>query len=551
MKTTRKFVKFVPGLLCMGMLIASQAMAAPNAGFGEIGFIQRATLNAAPRGANTPEHRGGSIVVNGIRMIVPDNTVIQFPANTMTWADMFDPAVFAPVYGADVSPLPINPPLPPAGRTGLALNDPITNHFPAYEVSVVGNIITDFTTGTQRYIVGLIAPAAQIDLHNHGGYINYIDYPSGRFRVGGTIGDVNCDPAQAYGGPTCSGTLVEINDPVGRWGKIHSPDQRFSTDTANPTVTAATGYPMCIPRVNDPVAEDDPDCPKANRPINVVSGLPEKIFTFPAVGGPGDGTSPDPYRMVPLAVGDWVDVGGTIFKIDPNLGNGPRNQYISAHTVAAHLGMRTAPGTVPAYIQTEEFLFGVGDRNGGPTVGGIAQETSTRAVLVAFTTDPTGFPIDTPGAASLFGVYYAPDGSVQEIPFPNNDPGTPFITIDDNVRGRIRWATSNNGSTPGVLGNAAGPQQFYREYILRLFSGATQLPTQHPVQPDGSVGDLPGLIAGEYLAPIFEYIFGEGTNFGEPIPPFNFNDLGFLSIGEGAAGPGGATGPLRPFPAFQ
>jgi hypothetical protein len=299
---------------------------------------------------------------------------------------------------------------------------------------------------------------------------------------------------------------------------------------------------MCIPRVNDPVAEDDPDCPKANRPINGVSGLPEKIFTFPAVAGPGDGTSPDPYRMVPLAVGDWVDVGGTIFKIDPLGGNGPANTYISAHTVGAHLGIRTAPGTVPAYVATEEFLFGVGDRNGGPTVAGIAQETSTRAVIVAFTTDPTV------AGANLFGVYYNPAGTVTEIPFPN---AAGNIVIDDPVRGRLRWQTSNNGSTPGVLANAAGPQQFYREYILRLTSGTVQMATQSPIQPDGSVGSLPGLIAGEYLAPIFEYLFGEGTNFGEPIPPFNFNDLGFLSIGEGAAGPGGATGPLRPFPAFE
>jgi hypothetical protein len=465
-------------------------------------------------------------------MIIPDNTIVQFPANTMTYADIFDYAVWGPVYGADVVPQPTNAPPPPAGTTGLALTDPIVNHFPAYEISAVGNIITDFTTGTQRYIVGLIAPAAQQDLNTHGGYINFIDYASGRFRMGGIIGDPNCDPAQAYGGPTCSGTLVEINDPVGRWGKIHSPDQRFSTDTANPTVTATTGYPMCIPRVELPAI--DIDCPEANRPRDI-NDVPLKIFTMPAVAGPGDGTSPDPYRMVPLEVGDWVDVGGTLFKINPTGGNGPRNTYISAHTVTAHLGYRTAPGTTPAYVQTEEFLFGVGDRNGGPTVAGIAQETSTRAVVVAFTTDTSV------AGANLFGVYYAPDGSIQEIPFPNGNSGN--IVIDDPVRGRLRWQTSNNGNTPGVLANAAGPQQFYREYILRLTSGTVQLPTQQ--------NGLEGLIAGEYLAPIFEYLFGEGTNFGEPVPPFNFNDLGFLSIGEGAAGPGGATGPLRPFPAFE
>jgi hypothetical protein len=452
--------------------------------------------------------------------------------------------------------VPDNKPLPALNRTGLALNDPLVNHFPAFEVSAVGNIITDFTTGTQRYIVGLIAPISQIDLHNHGGYINYIDYASGRFRMGGVIGDVNCDPLQDYGGPDCSGTLVEINDPVGRWGKIHSPDQRFSTDTANPTVTAATGYPMCIPRF-DPTVQDDPDCQIGNRPINVGTGLPEKIFVMDVTPEANKDTdlTLNPWKMAPLAVGDWVDVGGNIFKINPTGGNGPANTYISAHTVSAHLGIRTTPNTVPRYVATEEFLFGTGDNtNTGPTVAGIAQETSTRAVIVAFTTDPT-----ITASANLFGVYYAADGSVQEVPFPGSAGN---ILIDDNVRGRFRWQDSHNPGAGGVFPNGADPTgvpnyNFYREYILRLpaptggGAATVQMADEHPIQPNGSVGTLPGVIAGEYLAPIFEYIFGEGTNFGEPIPPFNFNDLGFLSIGEGSAGPGGATGPLRPFPAFQ
>jgi hypothetical protein len=319
---------------------------------------------------------------------------------------------------------------------------------------------------------------------------------------------------------------------------------------------------MCIPRVEPPAV--DADCPIANRPLDAVTGAPLRIFTMPAVDAANSGitNSPNPWKMVPLAVGDWVDVAGIVLKIDPTLGNAPRNQYISAHTVAAHLGFRTATGTTPAYVATEEFLFGVGDRNGFPTVaidgsgpvpaggaGGIAQETSTRAVLVAFTTDPTAVPVDTGVAASLSGVYYDPAGGIQEIPFPNNSGA--IIAIDDAIRGRIRWQTSNNGSTLGVLANAAGPLGFYREYIVRLSSGAIQLPDQHPIQPDGTPGTLPGLVAGEYLAPIFEYLFGEGTNFGEPTPPFNFNDLGFLSIGEGPDSPGGVKGPLVPFPAFE
>ena len=78
-------------------------------------------------------------------------------------------------------------------------------------MSVNGNVLPD-----GRYVVGLIVPVEQQVLNNTGGLINYIDYATGRFRVGGSPGDPN------------SGTLCEINDPVGRYGKAHSPDPRFT-----------------------------------------------------------------------------------------------------------------------------------------------------------------------------------------------------------------------------------------------------------------------------------------------------------------------------------
>ena len=74
----------------------------------------------------------------------------------------------------------------------------------------------------RKYIVGLIVPVEQQVLNGAGGLINYIDYATGRFRVGGIPGN-----------PT-SGTLCEINDPVGRFGKPHSPDPRFTCDYQQP-----------------------------------------------------------------------------------------------------------------------------------------------------------------------------------------------------------------------------------------------------------------------------------------------------------------------------
>jgi hypothetical protein len=274
-----------------------------------------------------------------------------------------------------------------------------------------------------------------------------------------------------------------------------------------------------------------------------------------APNAPGD-TTPDPWKMVPLMVGDWVDFAGTVFKINPLGPNTAANTFVSVHTLDAHLTVKTSPGTNPAYVRVEGLIFGVGDRNGGPTVSAgspptpIAQETSTRVSLVTFTSnsDPNvlpGNPVLPTG--SLFGVDVDPvTGAETELQFPNGTGAN--IVINDPIRGRLMWATSNNGSTPGVLANAVGPRKFYREYILRLSSGQTQLPDQAALQPNGQ--PLPGLYAGAYRLPIFEYIFGEGTTFGQPIPPNNFNDLGFLFVGSGPlGGPGGPLiGKLDPWP---
>jgi hypothetical protein len=51
-------------------------------------------------------------------------------------------------------------------------------------------------------------------------------------------------------------------DPTGRYGRIQTTnmDDRFCVDPDNPTIRAATGFPMCIPR-SDPAVADDVLCP--------------------------------------------------------------------------------------------------------------------------------------------------------------------------------------------------------------------------------------------------------------------------------------------------
>src|SRR6185369_3152910 len=141
------------------------------------------------------------------------------------------------------------------------------------------------------------------------------------------------------------------NDTIGRYGKSHAPvggcagkpdcveepgfDPRFTPDTDNPTVQAASGYPMCIPRVNPFVAGAvDPECPQSNRPIapycksySQELGIP--AFPVPNMGycmtyvmdppsapapaavvGQCPGSDPlcptDPTRQAPFEIGDNI-----------------------------------------------------------------------------------------------------------------------------------------------------------------------------------------------------------------------------------------------------
>jgi hypothetical protein len=540
----------------LGSTATAGALTAPTPQFSFTGFIQEATLDTAgavctPAAqvdrAGSPldvsRLRGGTITVNGIRMIVPCNTILQMPAATFTWADLFDPAASAPVgtyIGAPAIPVPANPIAGgPVTKTGLALADsPMP--FPSFAVTVTGNVLKN-ADGSDRYIVALIAPIEQQVLNGSSGLISYIDYAVGAFRVGGIPNDPGCDPAIPGGGPRCSGALVQFNDPgfvaadgtlQGRWGKAHSPDPRFSGDNENVTIRASTGIPVCIPRVAPPAI--DPLCPLGNRPLNgdprfptdpfLAAGAPLKNFQMPA---PADGVFPDARQQVPMMVGDQVNYVGTIYKIDPTRtiavadgrvvpDNTPANTYMSAHTVEDVLGIFTAPGVPPAYVFIEAFLIG----SGGQALPGLLQEASTRLTVVGFTTDPT----------RLVDIY------AQDI-----NPCTGQETL--------RLLATTDPATQPLVGR----------FVHRVLGGLFMPPTRYYVmktrtQPaDGSaLIAANGIATGQYLLPNFEFVIPENHRLGDPIIPGNFQDFPFLALGSGPLeGPDSGTavvGQLDPWP---
>src|SRR5512142_3222387 len=87
--------------LGLALLLATEAMAQtqapPTPQFDFLGFIQEATLDTTntictpgldpASGLPSDRLRGGTLTVNGIKMIVPCNTLLQLPAATMTWGD--------------------------------------------------------------------------------------------------------------------------------------------------------------------------------------------------------------------------------------------------------------------------------------------------------------------------------------------------------------------------------------------------------------------------------------------------------------------------------
>ncbi len=546
-------------LVGLGLLWATGAWALtpPTPQFGFTGFIQEATLDTAgaicipktvdaagnqvdatlPLVPGTPAARlaGGTITVNGIKMIVPCNTILQMPAATFTWGDLFDPANSTPVgsyIGAATGAVPANPTAATVAagvsKIGLALADsPMP--FPSFAVSVTGNVVDG------KYIAALILPIEQQVLNGGSGIVTFIDYTNGSFRVGGILNDPNC----AAGNTGCSGALLQINDPGfvvgtdpitgaevrdGRWGKAHSIDPRFSGDNENVTVHASTGIPVCIPRVAPPAI--DPLCPLKNRPLNgsafgtdpfLATGAPLKNFTMPTpAAADADPTLPDPRQQVPIMVGDQVVWVGTVYRInplatvtDPVTGalvpdTTPANTYISAHTVEDVLGIFTQPGVPPAYVFIEAFLIG----SGGQALPGLLQEASTRLTVVGFTTDPT----------RLVDIY------AQDInPCTGQESLRLLATTDPATQPLVGRFVHR------VLGGLFMPPTRY--YVMKSRTQFVDPLTQQPLDPQPLVAN--GIAPGQYLLPNFEYVIPENHRLGDPFIPGNFQDFPFLALGSG------------------
>lgn len=489
--------------------------------FDITGFLQSATVNNP-----ADPHSGGTMMINGHSIVVPAETIVILPASALTWQELFAQSP-APYTGV---------------ATGMALND-LPKPLTTYEIQAVGNRVGN------TYIAGMIHVSQQ-DLNGGSGYINYIDYSTGAFEVGGTLGVQG------------TGARIIINDPIeagtdipntGRYtrGSI-SPDGRFQVDPDNPTIASATGYPMCIPRTDPTGLTPDTLCPETNRPISNgafafdFTATPTAAGTYLSMirmdnpanvdGNPalcqlavaGLGGCLDPRKQSPMEIGDFVNYAGSVEQ--DNVG-----QYISAHTVIDDVAIYTMPGTNPAYVTVEVGISGTG----GLTVFG-AGEAAIRTRFEGMSTDETR-------QIHLYGIDINPvTGATSDRDWGTilPDPGPP----GGAVRGRWRFrpgclpfgsvATSKN-CVYGPTGGFLPPTREVRAVIEGL-------QTQDP-QNVAAVTTANGIFYGQYHAPIGEYIFPENIP-GNPIPENNFNTMDFLAYGGYTSFAGTQVGVLNPWP---
>ena len=526
--------------------------------FDVTGYIQKAVVdnNVCP---NTADQRlwGGYVTVNGVEIIIPCNTILQMPATSLTWEELFDPA--------------LQPVGTPTGKSGLALADkvmapgsivspqPDSLPVPAYEIHIQGNIVKDPITGDSKHIAGLVFISQQ-GLNLGQGYIKSIDYATGELCVSAGL-PANGLQGQTEKSPVCDvlDARVRINDPVGRFGLRHGSsadpanssdqgciakgtcdveeshyDPRFTADTDNPTIHASTGFPMCIPRAFPfgPDGDTDALCPQQNRPIQgngvICKNLPAANgITFPAFPAQTDGychsfvmdalsttvapppgpcgtitdannqtttipctTRPD--RQAPFEVGDYIDYSGTLLT-DSHLP--APYYYISAHTINAHVGIYTYPGTKPVYVMIESLLAGT---NGLP-LQSIPQEVTGRIKVEGFTTDPSAM-------VDIFAMDVdKQNGAITERLLGSVNPSGPPVI------GRARFIPA--------AGNYSPPTRNLRIVSRTLCKYKTQpcyIPQAYldPANPAGKYAN--GLVAGQYNAPNFEFIFAENLFLGDP-----------------------------------
>ncbi|KAH8814737.1 hypothetical protein DL96DRAFT_423323 [Flagelloscypha sp. PMI_526] len=384
-------------------------------------FLNTGDINALTVTDPTDPLSGGTITVDGLTYVVPKNLLVTLPSIAVAWPELFDSSQ--------------NPKMPQFGTV-------------SWQATVYGNRVGD------DLIAGLIY-IAQTQNQLIQGFVSAINTDSGHFRVAGNFADGS------------TGIDCVLNDPVGRYAKTYTDNPLWTVDADNPSVRTMTGVPMCIPR-----SADDPDCLASQRP----NGETHITFGAPPVAA----GQPDPTKMIPLMVGDYVTISGT------EVGGG----LLAVYSLQANIGAYTAPGTKPAYATVEEALFAV--------VAGAANTEDAETRAVAFSSDTSAsiqwYAIDVDRCT---GEEKERKLILQQVQGPGDDP-----------EGRAVFRGGKQDFSPAT-----------REVGFRLSTGTSDGPG--------------GIIAGQFIQPIMEYTMPELVIFGDNLPQHPFQLMPYLVNGAG------------------
>ncbi|KAJ7195943.1 hypothetical protein GGX14DRAFT_575268 [Mycena pura] len=262
-----------------------------------------------------------------------------------------------------------------------------------------------------------------------------------------------------------------LNDPLGRYGLPYTDNPLWTVDPDNPSVRATTGFPLCIPRNTT-----DSECPLTNRPQDG-DGFYLTSFTMPdpALVEPN---GLDPRIMVPLVVGDYITYSGILLP----------DGLLAIYSLTANLGIYTAPGTQPAYLTcaAAQFAIVVGDAT--------VEVDETRATTEC--TDPTT-------AINWFAMDVDPcTGDVTE---------RDLLLVQPESAAPVGEAVFREGKTP--VHNPTRNQGF------RYTNGVSPGPR--------------GIVAGQFIQPVFTFVFPELIDYGSNELPNQFNLIPFLALGGG------------------
>ncbi|OBT62154.1 hypothetical protein VE03_08323 [Pseudogymnoascus sp. 23342-1-I1] len=202
---------------------------------------------------------------------------------------------------------------------------------------------------------------------------------------------------------------------------------------------------------------------------------------------------PNPMLMAPLKVGDYVEFSYIEF-----------GGELLCYALTANVGIYTTAGTAPGFILVEDALIGVIDNN--PDV------EFARARFVGYTTDPNTL-------VSIYAIDINPCTGAE------SDRLIGSATPENVAGGRSKWEWRSDRQDIGY---------YTRNYRVKLASGQ-KLTTN-------------GILSGQYVQPVTEWIFPEVITPGAVNPPVDFSGIGPLANGFGPYSSGKIFRQLTPWP---